>query len=81
MNITSAVVPTAAALLLGLAKIGPAVGATPVPPLPPLPPPLGSLLGGSADTTPAAAAPSSGTARQGKATIARFASGEFGVRR
>lgn len=73
MNITSAVVPTVAALLLGLANVGPAAGASPVPPLPPLPPPLGSLPGGSADTTPAAAAPSSGTAPHGRATTARFA--------
>jgi hypothetical protein len=97
MNITSAVVATAVALLLGLAQVDAAVSAPTGHPLPPLPSPLSTLLSGSADTTtPAAAAPSSGTARQGKATTARFASplhgiygggdvvivaGEFGVRR
>jgi uncharacterized protein YkwD len=75
MNITSAVVATAAALLLGLAQVDAAVSAPTGHPLPPLPSPLSTLLSGSADTTtPAAAAPSSGTARQGKATTARFAS-------
>jgi uncharacterized protein YkwD len=74
MNITSAVVATAVALLLGVAQVDAAVSAPVVPPLPPLPSPLGTLLSGSSDTTPAAAAPASGTARQGNTTTARFAS-------
>jgi uncharacterized protein YkwD len=65
-----------AAFLLGLSQAGPAVGAGPIPPLPPLPPPLDSLLGGSGsspETTPSAAASSSGTFRPASATTTRYA--------
>jgi uncharacterized protein YkwD len=65
-----------AAFLLGLSQAGPAVGAGPIPPRPPLPPPLDSLLGGSGsspETTPSAAASSSGTFRPASATTTRYA--------
>jgi uncharacterized protein YkwD len=65
-----------AGLLLGLAQIGTAAGAEPVPPLPPVPPPLDSLLGGSGsspETTPSTAASSSGTSRPASATTTRYA--------